>query len=86
MRCAARASPALLASAGTEECGTCASQLVSVREHSSRQTAKGAGGGAGLLTLSGGVGREFDDEVSVEGCADSFQQRDRGHDAAGFKA
>ena len=36
MHCAARASSALLASAGTGECGTCASQLVSVREHSSR--------------------------------------------------
>ena len=47
---------------------------------------KGAGGGAGLLTLSGGVGRELDDEVSVEGRADSFQQRDCGHDAAGFQA
>ena len=43
-------------------------------------------GGGGLLTLSGGVGRELDDEVGVEGCADSFQQRDRGDDAAGFQA
>lgn len=31
------------------------------------------------------MGRELDDEVSVEGCADPFQQRDRGDDAAGFQ-
>jgi hypothetical protein len=29
-------------------------------------------GGGGLLMLSGGVGRELDDEVGVEGCADSL--------------
>jgi hypothetical protein len=32
------------------------------------------------------VGRDFDDEVSVQGCADSFQQRDRRDDPAGFEA
>jgi hypothetical protein len=33
---------------------------------------KGLGRGVGLSPLSGGVGREFDDEVSVEGCADAL--------------
>ena len=47
---------------------------------------KDAGGRVGLSALSGGVGREFDDEVSVEGCADPLQQRDRGHHTAGFQA
>jgi hypothetical protein len=47
---------------------------------------KARGGGAGLSRLSGGVGREFDDEVSVEGCTDALQQRDRGYDAPGFQA
>ena len=32
------------------------------------------------------MGRKFDDEVSVEVCADSLQQRDCGDDAAGFQA
>ena len=31
---------------------------------------------------SSGVGCDFHDEVGVEGCADSFQQGDGGHDAA----
>jgi len=39
-----------------------------------------------MEALSGGVGCEFDDEVSVEGCADSLQQGNRGHDPAGFQA
>jgi hypothetical protein len=34
---------------------------------------------------SGSVRCEFHDEVGVEGCADPFQQRNRGDDAAGFK-
>jgi hypothetical protein len=38
------------------------------------------------VALSGGVGREFDDEVSVEGCADALQQGDRGNHPAGFQA
>jgi hypothetical protein len=42
--------------------------------------------GGAAKALSGGVGREFDDKVSVEGCADSLQQGDRGNDAAGFQA
>ena len=42
--------------------------------------------GGGRSVLSGGVGGELDDEVSIEGCADSFQQRDGGDDAAGFQA
>ena len=33
---------------------------------------------------SGCVGREFHDEVGVEGCADPLQQRNRGDDAARF--
>ena len=44
-----------------------------------------APGGGGLLTLSGGVGCELDDEVGVQGRADSLQEGDRGDDAAGFQ-
>jgi hypothetical protein len=47
---------------------------------------KGAGARVVLSALSGGVGRELDDEVSVEGCADSLQQWDRGNHPAGFQA
>jgi hypothetical protein len=47
---------------------------------------KGAGTRVGLSALSGGVGREFDDEVSVEGCADSLQQGNRGNHPPGFQA
>jgi hypothetical protein len=36
--------------------------------------------------VSGGVGRDCDDEVGVEGCADALQQWDRGDDPAGFQA
>jgi hypothetical protein len=32
------------------------------------------------------VGRDFDDEVSVQGCTDSFRQRDRRDNPAGFEA
>ena len=40
--------------------------------HTSADPVKAPGRGVGLSTLSGGVGREFDDEVSVEGCTDSL--------------
>jgi hypothetical protein len=53
---------------------------------SSADPVRALGGGGGRSVLSGGVGCDFDDEVSVEGCADPFQQRDRGDDAAGFQA
>ena len=42
--------------------------------------------GGGLLAWPGRVGRELDDEVGVGGCADSFQERGRGHGAAGVQA
>ena len=38
-----------------------------------------------LAEGSGCVGCEFHDEVGVEGCADPFQQRNGGDDAARFK-
>jgi len=44
------------------------------------------GRGIGLSVLSGGVGCEFDDEVSIEGCADALQQGNRRHDPAGAPA
>jgi hypothetical protein len=47
---------------------------------------KGAGPRVGLPALSGGVGRELDDEVGIEGCADSLQQGNRGNYPAGFQA
>jgi hypothetical protein len=50
------------------------------------RSGKGAGTRVGLSALSGGVGRELDDEVSVEGCADSLQQGNRGNHPAGFQA
>jgi hypothetical protein len=42
------------------------------RVRSSADPVEALGLGVGLSTLSGGVGREFDDEVSVEGGADSL--------------
>jgi hypothetical protein len=44
------------------------------------------GRGIGQPVLSGGVGYEFDDEVSIEGCADALQQGNRRHDTAGLQA
>jgi hypothetical protein len=35
---------------------------------------------------SGGVRRDFDDEVGIEGRADPLQQRDRGHHPACLQA
>ena len=49
----------------------------------SAQADSGAGVRAGWGS-SGSVGGEFHDEVGVEGCADPFQQGNRGHDAARF--
>jgi hypothetical protein len=40
---------------------------------------------AAVAGSSGCVGCECHDEVGVEGCADPFQQRNRGNDAARFK-
>jgi hypothetical protein len=59
---------------------------ISMRAHNARYSADS---NAYVTTTvaegSGCVGCEFHDEVGVKGCADPFQQRNRGDDAARFK-